>query len=379
MNPSDAAALSAHRPTHARGPSEESERRLRAAVQNSSDIVMIFEADATIRYASPAVERVLGYTPEDLVGTRAFDYVHPEDLEYMSKSFAETLKKPGFQTPVEYRVRTADGSWRYMEAIRSNRLDDPDVAGLVANVRDVTERKESEERIRFQLRLLDAVGQAVIAVDLDGNVLYWNGAAQELYGWSSEEVMGRRLREFVVWEGSWERAEEIMSALRVGRSWSGEFVLRRKDGTTFPAMVTDTPIHDELGNLIGIIGVSTDITERVQTEEALKESEERFRLMAENAQDLVYRYRFKPEPGFEYVSPSATAITGYTPEEHYADPELGLKIVHPDDRHLLDEALRSPESPTTVRWRRKDGELVWTEQRNKPIYDEVRQHTGNGS
>ncbi|MDP9478867.1 MAG: PAS domain-containing protein [Actinomycetota bacterium] len=75
---------------------------------------MILEAGGTIRYVSPAVERVLGYRPEEMVGTLALDYVHPEDVEHMRESFAETLKKPGVQAPVEYRVR--DGSWRHMEA-----------------------------------------------------------------------------------------------------------------------------------------------------------------------------------------------------------------------------------------------------------------------
>jgi PAS domain S-box-containing protein len=62
-------------------------------------------------------------------------------------------------------------------------------------------------------------------------------------------------------------------------------------------------------------------------------------------------------------------MTGYTPEEHYADPDLGVKRVHPDDRHLLDGPLRSSEEPLVLRWYRKDGALIWTEQRNKPIYD----------
>jgi diguanylate cyclase (GGDEF)-like protein/PAS domain S-box-containing protein len=113
-----------------------------------------------------------------------------------------------------------------------------------------------------------------------------------------------------------------------------------------------------------------DISEIKQTEE-FRRSEERFRLLAENAQDMIFRYRLKPTPGFEYVSPSSTAMIGYTPEEHYADPELGLKIVHPDDRHLIDEVLRHPQSPITIRWLRKDGAVIWAEQRNKPIYDEA--------
>ena len=111
---------------------------------------------------------------------------------------------------------------------------------------------------------------------------------------------------------------------------------------------------------------------RKRAEESLEESEARFRRLAENAQDLIYRYRLKPTRGFEYVSPAATAITGYTPEEHYADPDLGFKIVHPDDRGLLQSALTlqvASPAPLSLRWRRKDGKVIWTEQRNVPIRD----------
>ncbi|HYQ84492.1 MAG TPA: PAS domain-containing protein, partial [Rubrobacter sp.] len=87
----------------------------------------------------------------------------------------------------------------------------------------------------------------------------------------------------------------------------------------------------------------------------LDASREGFRLHADNARDLVYRVRFHPTPGFEYVSPSSTAMTGYTPEEHYADPDLGFKRVHPEDRHLLENSMRSPEEPLVLRWYRKDG------------------------
>lgn len=105
----------------------------------------------------------------------------------------------------------------------------------------------------------------------------------------------------------------------------------------------------------------------------LQSSEQRYMRLAENAQDLIYRYRFWPERGFEYVSPSATAITGFSPEDHYADPDLGFKLIHPEDRHLL-EATAGGEfdysRPLTLRWVRKDGEIIWTEQRNVPIYDD---------
>jgi len=96
-----------------------------------------------------------------------------------------------------------------------------------------------------------------------------------------------------------------------------------------------------------------------------------FRLLAERSRDLVYRYRLAPERGFEYVTPSATAITGYTPDEHYADPDLGFRLVHPEDRHLLERAAAGDlDEPLVIRWIRKDGSVVWTEQHNVAVFDD---------
>jgi diguanylate cyclase (GGDEF)-like protein/PAS domain S-box-containing protein len=146
---------------------------------------------------------------------------------------------------------------------------------------------ESEEQLHFQSQLLDAVGQAVIAIDLEGMVLYWNHRAEELYGWSKQQVMGRRLREFLISKDFWESADEIMSELRAGRSWSGEFLVRRKDGTFFPAEVTNTPVVDDQGAVVGIIGVSTDITERRRAEARLRAYEANLRALFAAIDDVV--------------------------------------------------------------------------------------------
>ncbi len=102
-------------------------------------------------------------------------------------------------------------------------------------------------------------------------------------------------------------------------------------------------------------------------------SETRFRLLAENAQDMVYRYRVLPTRGMEYISPSITGFTGYTPEELYADPDLVYNIVHPDDREIINPSKVSPDSftePLVVRWVTKDGRTVWSEQKIVPVFNE---------
>lgn len=184
--------------------------------------------------------------------------------------YSEMSGEPGEMNPKEPDANNpSDGAAR---RTHNDRLDDSPLKETVPDTMALTERVEAEERIRFQARLLDVVGQAVIATDPQGKVIYWNRAAEELYGWSQEEATGRSIMEVTPSGEMREKAEEIMSELLAGRSWSGEFEVRRKDNTTFPAMVTDAPVHDEQGNLVAIIGVSTDITELKQTEERSRQA-----------------------------------------------------------------------------------------------------------
>ncbi len=128
----------------------ESERRFRALVHNGSDIVTVLDSQGNMRYQSPSIERVLGHDPGEMVGRIAFEYVHPEDVARIRQTFATNLNLPGVHEPVDMRVRHADGSWRHMEVIANNLLDEPSVGGIVLNSRDVTERKALEERLSYQ-------------------------------------------------------------------------------------------------------------------------------------------------------------------------------------------------------------------------------------
>jgi diguanylate cyclase (GGDEF)-like protein/PAS domain S-box-containing protein len=129
---------------------KESEERFRSLVQNTSDIITILEADGTVRYVSPAVERVTGYKPEEQIGTKAFASVHPDDTERALSMFAEVLKRGGLHPPLEFRVLHKDGSWRYLEHVVNNLLDDPAVGGVVVNSWDVTEREALVEQLSYQ-------------------------------------------------------------------------------------------------------------------------------------------------------------------------------------------------------------------------------------
>lgn len=145
----------------------------------------------------------------------------------------------------------------------------------------------AEEEIRLQVRLLDCVQQAVIATDLQGNVIYWNQFAESMYGWTAAEACRRNIMDLVVAPAQQEEAEEIVQRLTRGEAWHGEFTVQHRDGHAFPIQVTNSPIHDADNKLIGIIGVSSDITERKQAEQALRESELRYRSVVEASGEAI--------------------------------------------------------------------------------------------
>jgi two-component system, cell cycle sensor histidine kinase and response regulator CckA len=127
---------------------------------------------------------------------------------------------------------------------------------------DISEREIERHRVSraaFQLHVLEAIAQPVIATDALGVVTYWNDAATQLFGYTAQEAVGRNITDVTVPEASREQADEIMQALTSGQQWTGEFWVRHRDGTRFPARVTDIPMVDDHGNILGIVGVTDDL------------------------------------------------------------------------------------------------------------------------
>jgi diguanylate cyclase (GGDEF)-like protein/PAS domain S-box-containing protein len=132
-------------------------------------------------------------------------------------------------------------------------------------------------------QLLAAVGQAVIATDLQGTVIYWNDSAAQLFGWAEAEALGRSLGELVIPAEATGLASEIVSSVLAGRTWTGEFAVTHRDGHVFRVLVTDSPIRNDDGDVVGIVGVSTDLTARVEMERSLRRSEGRLRARFEQS------------------------------------------------------------------------------------------------
>ncbi len=228
--------------------------------------------------------------------------------------------------------------------------------------------------------ILDSMPIGCVITSPNYIISYWNKAAEKILEFSQDEVFGKNFFDLIIPDAAKEHVEQVVEKILSGAPiYNSQNENITKSGKTIYCDWMNTPLKDELGNLQGVLSMFRDVTGEIKSKETiaenqkrLAENEERFRLLAENASDIIYKYRLFPEPGFEYVSPSCFAVTGYTPEEHYADPLLAVKIIHPDDRHILSGVSEHPEvllGTVEIRWIKKDGSVVWTEQQNTPVYD----------
>ncbi len=188
-------------------------------------------------------------------------FVHPDDRGDFEDAL-EAARRGVQSIDIEHRIVPSDsGETRYLQTRGEILRDERGISGLLGTATDLTEQHRSTEEIRFQARMLASIGEAVIVTDPTGEIRFWNRPAERLYGWRAEEVLGHIVTEVTPSVETRNVAEEIMKSLSRGEQWSGEFEVKRKDGTSFPARVTDTPVFDEEGRLDAMIGISSDVTE----------------------------------------------------------------------------------------------------------------------
>jgi PAS domain S-box-containing protein len=147
-----------------------SEERFRALVENSSDALLLIDAEGRVTYISPSSSRHLGWGSDEMLGQSIFDFLHPDDRDAMSVKLAEVLRSPGKPVTQDIRLQHADGSWRAIESIAVNRLSDPSVEAIVVNARDITDRRKLEEQLRHAQKM-EAVGQLAGGIAHDFNNL----------------------------------------------------------------------------------------------------------------------------------------------------------------------------------------------------------------
>jgi PAS domain S-box-containing protein len=255
----------------------ESEENFRAMFELSS--IGKAQADGETRRflrVNQAMCDITGYSEAELLTMTVDDLNHPDDreLDFQRYQNLKTGKASGYAS--EKRYLRKDGSVIWVNAV-GNVIRDAEGKPLrtVAVIQDITARKQAEETIRYQASLLDAVDQSVVATDMQGHVVFWNRFAEELFGWRSEEVLGKLVQEVTPATFSKGQAEALMEKLARGETWRGEFFVQRKDGSVFPAFVTDSPIYNSNNEQIGIVGVAFDMSERKRLEQSLRDADKR--------------------------------------------------------------------------------------------------------
>jgi PAS domain S-box-containing protein len=228
---------------------------------------------------------------------------------------------------------------------------------------DVTDRVQAEQHLRFQARLLDTVGQAVVASTPDGEITYWNHGAARLFGYHAEEVMGRNVIEVLPTTLSVEESRRLLDMVGAGEEMVSEFVLRQRDGAMVPILSHGTAIRDETGTITGIIAVSSDISELKEVEQELRRSEERFHAIFDQAAVGVAQTTLDGQ--LLLVNDYLLAFLGYTRDEILQKSHQ--EITHPDDLDVnLAQHLRLVRDSINLychekRYICKDGTSRWAE------------------
>jgi PAS domain S-box-containing protein len=259
----------------------ESNRKINNILESITDVYYQLDRDWRFTDINRQTVARFGLSREDLLGKVIWE-VFPVAVDSDLYAGLQKCRKTMAPAHFEYGSRIVPGAWFEAHAY-------PIGSGVSVYLREITERKKSESEVAFQAHLLSAVEQAVIATDLEGTIVYWNSFSEQLYGWSAAEALGANVLDITPADATLEQAADIMLRLKAGKSWSGEFLVRRKDGAVFPAMITDSPIFSEQGELVGMVGVSVDISQRKQSEaerEVLHQSERAARAEAEKANRL---------------------------------------------------------------------------------------------
>ena len=249
------------------------EKYFRALTDNSLDILTLLNREGLYLYNSPSVKRVLGYEHEELAGKRMFDFIHPEDLPRVMRAFEQDLSDPEQTVRLELRFRHRDGSWRHLEAIGQDRTGDPEIAGIVVNFRDVSDRVLAESNLRESERQYRVIfdGNPTPMWIFDHETLGFlevNDAALQHYGYSRAEFLQLTLPGLALKEDMPAMIEYLhqltgdQGSARPG--FLGSWRHRKRDGVTMDVEIKWSPIsfHGRAASLC----MASDVSERRRTE-----------------------------------------------------------------------------------------------------------------
>ncbi|MFM2358025.1 MAG: hypothetical protein RLY16_17, partial [Bacteroidota bacterium] len=329
---------------------QETEKRFRALVENSSDGTAILDCNGNVSYISPSIYKILGYTEEEALHLNLFDYTHPDDQDGVAASFEQCLNSPGI--PINgYTSRTLhkNGSWRWLEDTTTNLLHVPSVNGFVVNFRDVTERLEIEKTVLNEKLLLDYIINSLPGIFYmytpEGKFLRWNKNFELVTGFSAEEIAIMKPHDFYDDGGNgW--LDERISNVIAGSQKSLEVNLRRKDNSFVPLYITSRFIQTE--SVRAITGVGFDISERLKQEDELKASNERFEFAMEATNDYIWDWDLRK--GELNWSSNYTKYFGYDTSDPMKNELDWKRHIHPEDVDRVYKSIYDVINGTEKNW-----------------------------
>jgi PAS domain S-box-containing protein len=253
------------------------EQRFRAFIEHSSDIIVIMNREGIITYVNPAEERVLGFKPEERIGAKGFELIHPDDMKFLTDSFNTLVRDKN--SPViqgEMRLHHKNGSWRTLEAVGSNLVYNNVVESIIVNYRDITERKLAEEKLRESeadyRQLFDNSPAAIYRVDYKNErFLKANDVFCEYLGYRQEELISLSPYDVLTEESKklfLERMEKIAMGVEVPKTV--EFEVIDRNGKQRCLQLDIKNIYDTEGHVVAADVVANDIPERKKAEEKLR-------------------------------------------------------------------------------------------------------------
>ena len=336
---------------------KESEEKYRSYVENAPEGIFITDPEGRYIDVNQAACDMTGYSRKELLSMSIRDLVPPDAPPEAIASFMD-LKTTG-KVRAEIILHKKDGSNLYA-SLEASEISDDRYIGFCA---DISKQKEAETALRFQSLLLDQIQDMITATDLDGVITYVNQAECRTFGKTPEEIIGQTVECYGENEDLGPSQRDIIETTRRDGSWSGEVINKTEDGKEITLFCRTKLVHDDHGRPIGMVGISTDITERKQAEEALRSSEERFRLLLKNSSDIVVVIDENANELF--VSDSVERVTGYTTKDYLGTN--GYEHIHPDDRasmaKSMAEILNHPKATAmnVYRHQAKNGEWLYLE------------------
>jgi len=344
----------------------------RSIIENNTDAIFVLSTDGTFLEANEVITKQYGYSIEEIEGIHFNNLIVPAYLEVTKTYFAQATQG----TPCEYETQVFHKNGEILHLLVKNiPLNiNGEIVGIFGVAIDKTELyktktslQESQKKIADLHMALDA--SSIVAItDEKGIIKFVNDRFCEISSYTKEELIGKDHRILNSGYHSKTFYRELWKTICNGEIWKGEFRNKAKDGTIYWVQATIVPFLNEKGKPYQYVAIRNDITEKKQAEEALRQSEEKYRLIAENMTDLVGIVDINGV--VQYASPSHKMVLGYTPEDY--EGKVAFEFIHPEDlasmKSKLIEMVQKKES-MCIEFRQKhaNGDWVWIESKITPL------------